>query len=425
MVALLIILFALLMLSSAPMAIVLGLTSTLSITLLTKVPLRVIPQQLFTAVDSSALMAVPFFILAGQLMTSGKIADRLIKVASALTSSLRGGLAISAVLACAFFAAISGSSPATVVAVGSMMIPALTERGYHKNFSTGLLTTAGSLGIMIPPSIPMIIYALIMNVSVTKEFLAGIVPGLLISGLFIAYSSFQAKKHRWDSTEVFSLRAVAASIKRGFWGLLLPILVLGGIYGGIFTTTEAAAVSVVYALCCELLIYKGLKLKQLPAILKDAALLSAVLLFIVANASCLSWFLASQQVPSKVAVAIGEFVTTRWMFLLLVNVLFLGLGMLMDIVSAMIIIAPILYPMLQKFDIDLIHFGIIMIVNIEIGFLSPPFGLNLFVASGITKRPVLEVTRSVLPFLLLMILVLLLLALLPSISLFLPNLLVK
>ena len=425
MVALLIIIFVLLMLSSTPMAVVLGLTSTLAIALLTKVPLRVIPQQLFTAVDSSALMAVPFFILAGQLMTAGKIADRLIKVASALTSSMRGGLAIAAVLACAFFAAISGSSPATVVAVGSMMIPALVERGYHKNFSTGLLTTAGSLGIMIPPSIPMIIYALIMNVSVTKEFLAGIVPGLLISGLFILYSSFQARKHRWDTIERLSFREMAGALKRGFWGLMLPVLVLGGIYGGIFTTTEAAAVSVVYALFCELLIYRGLKLKQLPTILKDAALLSAVLLFIVANASCLSWFLASQQVPSKVAAYIGEIVTTRWMFLLLINLLFLGLGMLMDIVSAMMIIAPILYPLLQEFNIDMVHFGIIMIVNIEIGFLSPPFGLNLFVASGITKRSVLDVTRSVLPFLLLMILVLLLVTYVPSISLFLPNLLTK
>ena len=425
MVALIIIVFVLLMLSSTPMAIVLGLTSTLAIALLTKVPLRVIPQQLFTAVDSSALMAVPFFILAGQLMTSGKIADRLIKVAAALTSSMRGGLAAAAVLACAFFAAISGSSPATVVAVGSMMIPALIERGYHKNFSTGLLTTAGSLGIMIPPSIPMIIYALIMNVSVTREFLAGIVPGLMISGLFVLYSSYQARKHHWDTTERLSFREMARAVKRGFWGLMLPVLVLGGIYGGIFTTTEAAAVSVVYALFCELAIYRGLKLKQLPAILKDAALLSAVLLFIVANASCLSWFLASQQVPSKVAASIGELVTTRWMFLLLINLLFLGLGMLMDIVSAMMIIAPILYPLLQEFNIDMVHFGIIMIVNIEIGFLSPPFGLNLFVASGITKRSVLDVTRSVLPFLLLMILVLLLVTYVPSISLFLPNLLAK
>ena len=425
MLTLVFVIFAVLLLSSTPIAVVIGLTSISAMTLLTNVPLRVIPQQLFTAVDSSALMAVPLFILAGQIMTAGTISDRLIKVASNLVSSIRGGLAIASVLACAFFAAISGSSPATVVAVGSFMIPALVKRGYHPDFSTGLLTTAGSLGIMIPPSIPMIIYALIMNVSVTREFLAGIIPGAFISLLFIAYSYMQAKKHNWGDTKPASLREILISMKNGIWGLLLPIIVLGGIYGGVFTPTEAAAVSVVYALFCELVFYRGLKFKQLPKILREAALLSAVLLFIVANASCLSWFLASQQVPSKVAMYIGEVVTSRWVFLLLINILFLFLGTLMDIVSAMIILCPILFPLLQKFDINLVHFGIIMIVNIEIGFLSPPFGLNLFVASGISKRSVLDVTRSVLPFLLLMLLALLLITYLPFISLSLPNWLMK
>jgi C4-dicarboxylate transporter DctM subunit len=425
MLALLLLLFTILLLSSTPIAIVLGLTSIAAMSFLTNVPLRVIPQQLFTAVDSSALMAVPLFILAGQIMTTGTISDRLIKVASNLVSAIRGGLAIAAVLACAFFAAISGSSPATVVAVGSIMIPALVERGYHKDFSTGLLTTAGSLGIMIPPSIPMIIYALIMNVSVTREFLAGIVPGVFISALFIVYSYVQARIHSWGPVQRVSVRDILISLKKGIWGLLLPILVLGGIYSGIFTPTEAAAVSVVYALICELFLYRGLQFRQLPKILHEAALLSAVLLFIVANASCLSWFLASQQVPSKVAMYIAEVVTSRWMFLLLVNILFLFLGTLMDIVSAMIILCPILYPILQDFQIDLVHFGIIMIVNIEIGFLSPPFGLNLFVASGITKRSLLEVTRSVLPFLILMLLALIFVTYLPFISLSLPNLLLK
>ncbi|MDY0093059.1 MAG: TRAP transporter large permease [Candidatus Vecturithrix sp.] len=425
MITLVILIFVILLLSSTPIAIVLGLTSLAAMSFLTNVPLRVIPQQLFTAVDSSALMAVPLFVLAGQIMTAGKISDRLIKVASNLVSSIRGGLAIAAVLACAFFAAISGSSPATVVAVGSIMIPALMDRGYHKNFSTGLLTTAGSLGIMIPPSIPMIIYALIMNVSVTREFLAGIVPGIVISLLFIAYSYTQARKYNWGPAESASFQEILISIKRGIGGLLLPVLVLGGIYGGIFTPTEAAAVSVVYALVCELFFYRGVTLAQLPKILREAALLSAVLLFIVANASCLSWFLASQQVPNKVALYIGEVVTSRWMFLLLVNMLFLFLGTLMDIVSAMIILCPIFFPLLQKFEIDLVHFGIIMIVNIEIGFLSPPFGLNLFVASGITKRSVIDVTRSVFPFLVIMLLVLFLITYFPFISLSLPNWLVK
>lgn len=425
MVLLLILLFTVLLLSSTPMAVVIGITSIAAMGLLTNVPLRVIPQQLFTAVDSSALMAVPFFILAGQIMTVGTIAGRLIKIASHLVSSVRGGLAIAAVLACAFFAAISGSSPATVVAVGSIMIPALIAHGYHKDFATGLLTSAGSLGIMIPPSIPMVIYALIMNVSVTREFIAGLVPGLLISVLFICYSYIQARRYAWGQIERTSFGQLISAVRDGIWGLLLPVVILGGIYGGLFTPTEAAAVSVVYALVCELFVYKSFTWKQLPKILRESALLSAVLLFILANASCLSWFLASQQVPNKVALYIGSVVTTPWMFLLLVNFLFLFLGTMMDIVSAMVILCPILYPMLQQFQIDLVHFGIIMIVNIEIGFLSPPFGLNLFVASGITKRPLIEVARAILPFLLIMLVALLLITYVPSISLFLPNLIVK
>jgi len=425
MLTLIIVLFIALLLSSAPIAIVIGLTSIAAIALLTNVPLRVIPQQLFAAVDSSSLMAVPLFILAGQIMTVGTISDSLIKVASHLVSSLRGGLAIAAVLACAFFAAISGSSPATVVAVGGIMIPALIKRGYSQDFATGLLTSAGSLGIMIPPSIPMIIYALIMNVSVTEEFLAGIVPGLVIAAFFIAYSAIQAHRHGWDAPERTNLRELLIAMKRGVWGLLLPVIVLGGIYGGVFTPTEAAAVSVVYALFCELVFYRSFTVKELPKIARESAILSAALLFIVANASCLSWFLASQQVPNKVALYIGEVVASRWLFLLCANLFFIFLGTFMDIVSAMIILCPILLPMLQKFQIDPVHFGIIMIVNIEIGFLSPPFGLNLFVASGITKQSLIAVARAVLPFLLIMIFVLLLISYVPQISLWLPNLLVK
>ncbi len=425
MLTLIIVLFIALLLSSAPIAIVIGLTSIAAIALLTNVPLRVIPQQLFAAVDSSSLMAVPLFILAGQIMTVGTISDSLIKIASHLVSSLRGGLAIAAVLACAFFAAISGSSPATVVAVGGIMIPALIKRGYSQNFATGLLTSAGSLGIMIPPSIPMIIYALIMNVSVTEEFLAGIVPGLVIAAFFIVYSAVQAHRKGWDAPERTNLRELLVAMKHGVWGLLLPVIVLGGIYGGVFTPTEAAAVSVVYALFCELFFYRSLTFKDVPKIARESAILSAALLFIVANASCLSWFLASQQVPNTVALYIGDVVTSRWMFLLCVNLFFIFLGTFMDIVSAMIILCPILLPMLQKFQIDPVHFGIIMIVNIEIGFLSPPFGLNLFVACGITKQSLVAVARAVLPFLLIMIFVLLLISYVPQISLWLTNLLIK
>jgi C4-dicarboxylate transporter DctM subunit len=301
------------------------------------------------------------------------------------------------------------------------MIPALKKYGYDEEFATGLVTSAGSLGIVIPPSIPMILYCLVMNVSVAKLFMAGIGPGILIGAVFAGYTIFKAKRHGWSSHRKYSLSESIAVLRDGVWGLMLPIIVLGGIYTGIFTPTEAAAVSVVYALFVEFFIYKELTLKKLTKILKDSAVLSGALLFILSCAMTFVWLLTSEQIPQQVADAVIHYVHNWWTFLIAVNILFLIMGTFMDDVSAMLILSPIFLETLHRFHIDLIHYGVVMVLVIEFGFLTPPFGLNLFVTMGITKWPLTRVARSVAPFIFLLLLCVALVTFIPQISMFLPN----
>ena len=417
--------FIALLLLGMPISVLLAATTALSLLLFTHTPLTILPQQLFNALDNSVLLAIPFFILAGGIMTEGAIARRLIAVMNLLVGRFRGGAAMSAVVACVFFAALSGSSPATVVAIGSIMIPALVKSGYEKKFTTGLLTSAGSLGIVIPPSIPMILYCLVMNVSVAQLFMAGILPGVLIGGVFMGYTYVLARRHNWHTTRVYERGEPARIIKDGVWGLMLPVIVLGGIYTGIFTPTEAAAVSVVYALVVESLVYKELTPARLFKVCRDSAVLSSCLLFILACAMTFVWLLTSEQVPVQVADWIISYVTEGWMFLLLVAVLFLLMGTVMDDVSAMIILSPLFAETLHRFGIDPVHYGIVMVLVIEFGFLTPPFGLNLFVSMGLTGQPLTEVSRAVAPFLILLLACVFLLTFVPEISLFLPKLLLR
>ncbi|MBM9513037.1 TRAP transporter large permease [Desulfogranum marinum] len=417
--------FAVLLVAGVPIAIILGITTALSLTLFTSTPLHIIAQQLFNALDKFVLLAVPFFILAGSIMTHGGIARRLIAFVNALVGWFPGGLGMAGILGCIFFAAISGSSPATVVAIGSIMIPALIKAGYEEKFSLGLITVSGSLGIVIPPSIPMILYCLVMNVSVAEMFMAGVIPGMLIGCALIAFTYIIAKRCNWRIEKKASLTDIVTAGKQGFWALLLPLVVLGGIYSGLFTPTEAAAVSVVYALFIELFVYKEFTCREITSICRQAAVLSASLLFILACAMTFLWLLTAEQVPQQLADIIINHIHSPWMFLLCVNLLFLILGCFMDDVSAMLILAPLFYETLNRYEIDLVHFGIVMILNIQMGMLTPPFGLNLFVASGLTKRPLVTIARGVLPFLGIMLLCLILVTYIPSISLFLPNLLLR
>jgi C4-dicarboxylate transporter DctM subunit len=416
--------FALLTLSM-PISLVLAATTAIYLIFIAHTPLTSLIQQLFNGLDNFVLLGVPFFILAGNIMAEGAISGRLVSVMKLFVGRFTGGLAMASVMACMFFAAISGSSPATVIAIGSIMMPALIKEGYGDRFSIGLLTSSGSLGILIPPSIPMILYALVMNVSVAEIFMAGFLPGIFIGCCLMGYSYYMSRKNGWHSRVHYTFKEGLKIIKDGLWALFLPILVLGGIYGGVFTPTEAAAVSVVYALFVELFIYKELKINKLLAICRDSAILSGCLLFILSCAMSFIWLLTVEQIPVKLAEAIIANVQSKWLFLLAINGVLLIIGALMDIVTAVIVISPILIETLNRYNIDYIHFGIIMIVNIECGFLTPPFGLNLFVSMAIMKRSLIEIGRAVLPFIILFIICLLVITYVPKLSTLLPELLIR
>ena len=421
MTAFMFVLFGTLLLLSTPVSIVLITVTGATLFFYLGVPLQALVQQLFNGMDNFILLAIPFFILAGSIMAEGAISKHLIAVMNLVVGRVRGGLAIASILGCIFFAAISGSSPATVIAIGAVMIPALIKSGYSEKFSIGLLTSAGSLGILIPPSIPMVLYCLVMNVSVGRVFMAGFLPGLLIGGVLILYSIGLARKHNWHTTQQTSPREALGIIRKAAWGLAMPVIVLGGIYTGIFTPTEAAAVSVVYAVIVEAFIYKGLTWAKFNKTLREATVLSASLLFIIACAMTFIWLLTREQLPVKAAEFIVAHIGNKYLFLFAINILLLIIGCLMDIVSAILVLSPILFVTLQKFDIDLIHFAIMMIVNVEFGFLTFPFGLNLFVSMGITGKSLTEVAKAVMPFLFLLLLCLMLITYIPSISTFLPR----
>jgi len=414
--------FFILLALSAPIAIVLVATTAIYLIFIAQTPLTSLIQQLFNGLDNFVLLGVPFFILAGNIMAEGAISTRLVNVMKLCVGRFTGGLAIASILACMFFAAISGSSPATVIAIGSIMMPALIKEGYGQRFSMGLLTSSGSLGILIPPSIPMILYALVMNVSVAEIFMAGFLPGVFIGLCLMGYSFWQSKKNGWRSEQTYTVKEALKVLKDGTWALLLPVIVLGGIYGGIFTPTEAAAVSVVYALVIELFVYKELKFNRLFDICRDSAVLSGCLLFILSCAMTFIWLLTVEQIPVKLAEIIVANIESKWLFLLAINGALLLIGALMDIVTAIIIISPILGETLAKYNIDLVHYGIIMIVNVECGFLTPPFGLNLFVSMAIMKRSLVEVGKAILPFILIFFGCLLVITYVPWLATFLPKL---
>ena len=417
------VLFIILLLISTPVAIVmLGVTAA-TVHFYVPVPLQALVQQLFNGMDNFVLLSIPFFILSGNIMARGSISGKLVGVMQILVGHLPGGMAIASILACMFFAAISGSSPATVIAIGSIMIPALVKQGYDEDFSIGLLTSTGSLGILIPPSIPMVLYALVMNVSVGKLFMAGIMPGIMIGVILIIYSFILAKRYKWKTVTTYAPGEKWQYIKSASWGIAMPLIILGGIYSGIFTPTEAAAVSVVYALFVEFCIYKNMDMAKLNQVLKESVILSSALLFIIACAMTFIWLLTRERLPVMAADFMIAHIDNKYVFLLVVNIFLLLVGCVMDIVSAVVIISPILLIALQQYDIDLIHFGVMMIVNIEFGFLTFPFGLNLFVAMGITGKSLTQVGKAVLPFLGLLFIGLMLVTYIPSISLWLTRVL--
>ena len=412
-----------LMLTGMPISISLGLTVLTFLFTMTDVPLESVALKLFTGIEKFEIMAIPFFILAGNFLTHGGGAKRMIRFATALVGHMHGGLALGGVVACALFAAVSGSSPATVVAIGSILLPAMVKQGYPNKFGVGVIGTAGALGILIPPSIVMVIYAVSTNSSIGRLFIAGIIPGLMLAALLMLVTWVVAKKRNYPRMKRASLKEVWASFRESVWGLFLIVVVIGGIYAGIFTPTEAAAMSATYAFFVSVFVYKDLTLKQVPKVLLDSANLSAMILYIITNAVLFSFLLTSEQIPQNLAAWINDMGLSPWMFLMVVNILLLIAGNFMEPSSILLITAPILFPVAMKLGIDPIHLGIIMTVNMEIGMITPPVGLNLYVASGISGMGLTETTKACAPWILVMIAFLLLITYVPIISTWLPDLL--
>jgi C4-dicarboxylate transporter DctM subunit len=418
-IALIIILFALLF-SSTPIAVALGLTSFIYFFYFTTIPLTQVPERLFNSLNTFPLMAIPFFVLAASIMSRGGISKRLIAASNAMVGQFRGGLAMTAVLSCMFFAAISGSSPATVVAVGTLLIPAMIASGYGKKFSTGIIATSGSLGILIPPSIPLIVYGIATEESIGDLFIAGLLPGL-VAGLMLLGLVFVLSRRRGYGTGEHAIVMTGAekvrAIRDALLSLALPGLVLGGIYGGIFTPTEAAAMAVFYALIVSVFVYRELDLKALGGILLSSSRTSAMIMFIIANGILFSFVLTSERIPGEITELLLGYELNKWTFLLLVNVILLAAGCFMETSSAILIIAPILLPIGLALGVDPIHLGIIMVMNLEIGMITPPLGLNLFVASGMSGMTVLQVARAAIPSALVLLAALFLVTYVPAISL--------
>jgi C4-dicarboxylate transporter DctM subunit len=424
-----------LMLTGMPISIALGLTVMTFLFTLTTVPMDSVALKLFTGIEKFEIMAIPFFILAGNFLTHGGVARRMINFATAMVGHWHGGLGLAGVMACALFAAVSGSSPATVVAIGSILLPAMVRQGFPDRFGAGVITTSGALGILIPPSIVMVMYAVatsgmsvqgpngqaVTSASVGQLFVAGVIPGLMLATLLGATTFYRAWKNGYPRQAKATAGERWRTFRESFWGLALIVIVIGGIYTGLFTPTEAAAMSAVYSFFIAVYVYKDMKLADVPRTLLSSANMSAMLLYIITNAVLFSFLMTSEQIPQAMAAWISDSGFNWITFLLVVNILLLLAGNVMEPSSIVLIMAPILFPMAVKLGIDPVHFGILIVVNMEVGMCHPPVGLNLYVASGITKMGITELTIAVWPWLLTMLGFLVIVTYWPDLSLWLPR----
>ena len=386
-----------LMLTGMPISIALGLTVLTFLFTMTQVPLESVALKLFTGIENFEIMAIPFFILAGNFLTHGGVARRMIRFATSMVGHWYGGLGLSGVVACALFAAVSGSSPATVVAIGSILMPAMVRAGFPNRFGAGVITTSGALGILIPPSIVMVMYSVATNTSVGALFMAGVVPGIVLALVLGGVTWFRAWRSKLPRQRPASWGERARAFRDSVWGLLLIIVVMGGIYTGIFTPTEAAAMSAVYAFVVAVFVYRDLRLRDVPRVLLHSANMSAMLLYIITNAVLFSFIMTNENIPQDLAAWMLEQGLGPIAFLLACNVILLLAGNFMEPSSIVLIFAPILFPVAVKLGIDPVHFGIMMVVNMEVGMCHPPVGLNLYVASGIAKMGITELTVAVWP----------------------------
>lgn len=402
---------------SVPVAVSIGLASLLGVAY-GNITWLVVAQQIYAALDKYPLVAIPFFILAGNLMEAGGISERMVEFAKSLVGGIQGGLAVTCVLTCMIFAAVAGSSVATTFAVGAILIPAMVRHGYPKPFAASLQASAAELGVIIPPSIPMILFAVSTDTSVGELFIAGIGPGLLICGALMLYVWLYARRHGYGKQDGEGRLAIWPAFKRAWLALLMPVIILGGIYGGIFTPTEASAVAVMYALIVGVFIYRRIGWGDLSFTLRRSVISTAVIMFVIANAGVFGFLLNRAGIPAALGEWLGQLFNDKYLFLLAVNAVLFLIGMFIETSASIVVLAPLLLPVAVHFGIDPAHFGVIMVVNLALGMVTPPFGVNLFAACTVARIPLETLVRPLLPFVAVIVSCLMLITYMPAISLF-------
>lgn len=406
---------------SVPVAVSIGLASLLGVAH-EGMTWLVVAQQIYAALDKYPLVAVPFFILAGNLMEAGGISERMVEFAKSLVGGVQGGLAISCVLTCMIFAAVAGSSVATTFAVGAILIPAMLKHGYPRPFAASLQATAAELGVIIPPSVPMILFAVSTDTSVGELFIAGIGPGILIAGALMFYVWVYAKVHGYGKNDGVGRLPVGVAFRKAWLALMMPVIILGGIYGGIFTPTEASAVAVVYALVVGIFVYRRLDLKTLSHTFHRSVISTAVIMFIIANAGVFGFLLNRAGIPQALGDWLGMLFTDKISFLLGVNLALFVIGMFIETSASIVVLAPLLLPVAMHFGVDPAHFGVIMVVNLALGMVTPPFGVNLFAACTVAQISIERLMRTLIPFVLVTLACLMVITYVPWISLYLKAL---
>ncbi len=404
-----------------PVSLVVLISSILGIATFSDVSMQMVVQQMFNALNNFVLLGIPFFIMAGNIAAKGNISRHLIDVMRMLLGRVKGGTVIAGICACAFFAAISGSSMATVVAIGTIMIPALIEMGYPEKMAEGSITAGGSIGILIPPSAPMIMICVAMNTSVGKQFMAGFLPGVLLAAAWCVYVFFKCKKMAISDTKEYGKEEKKKIWKRAVWSLLYPLIVLGGIYLGFATPTEAAAIALIYVIIIERFVYKTLTFKQIVREAFSALKTSGAIIFIISCAAVLNWLITTQQIPALISGFIATNVTSKVLFIFILMGIFFVAGCFMDLIALIVILGPILVPTLGVFGIDPIQFGIMCVMCVQVSYITPPFGLNLYATMGMRNRTMGQVSKSILPYLVILIAMTLLVCFVPQISLIIPN----
>ncbi|MDR2528112.1 MAG: TRAP transporter large permease [Synergistaceae bacterium] len=412
--------FVILLAVGLPIGIALGITTAFVITSMTNINVIVIAQNAVAGLDSFPLLALPFFVLAGNLMYYGGISRRLLDLADVMVGKVTGGLGMVTTVACMFFAAISGSGPATVSAIGTIIIPAMKEKKYDVNYAAAITAAAGSIGVIIPPSIPFVIYAVITGTSVADLFIAGVIPGVIMGVALMIANYVMALKYGYKGRESGGAEKWA-TFKESVWAIIMPVVILGGIYGGVFTPTEAAVVGCVYALAVGMFIYREIGIKEVYEALRDTGLITGATVFTLAFSTSFATLITMKQVPNMVGNYLLSVSNSPVIIMMIINAFLLLVGCFIDNISACIILSPILLPIVAKMGFDPVHFGIIMTVNLAIGFCTPPYGINLFVAAAVANTTVSRISRFILPFLIAMLISLLLTTYVPELSLFLPR----